>query len=148
MAIKRGPVDIKRGGRGDGSGENQVFHSEDGILPYSDQDAANLPTVAEVIVACYGGNEDAFLSDVWNRVIRTVLPESEQLPTFWSIFWTQHLDKLIKPESGSVEKDNYKSAAENTANARKTFAIRVSGLSKEFGSELATEAEAMIARVK
>lgn len=147
--IKRGAIDIKRGGRGDGSGgENPVVHLDNGILPYDAQDKENLPTVAEVVTECYKGDEDAFLAAVWSKVQRTDLPATEQLPTFWSIFWTKHPDKLVKEASGSVEKDNYKSAEENTANARKTFAIRVSGLAKEFGEDLETFAEGMIAKAK
>jgi hypothetical protein len=146
MAIARGPVDVKRGGRGDGSGkENPVIHLENGILPWDKQDKANLPTLAEVIEV-YGGSVPEFLEDSWPRVMRRELPPTETLPTFWAEFWAKHSDKLLQSASG--EGDSFKSAEVNTANARKTFAIKVSGLANTVGVELAVFAEEMIARAK
>ena len=144
MAIKRGPVDIKRGGRGTGAGENPVIHVENGMLPFDQQDKYTL-SIADIIIEQYAGNELGLIEDCYPRFVRRDLPESEQLPTFWSIFWQKYPGKLLR-EATVHPKDAEKNrtAAENTANQRKSFASSCSQLAGISGKSVEEFAETMI----
>jgi hypothetical protein len=144
MAIKRGPIEIKQGGRGTGAGTNPVIAVPNGMLPFDQQDKDTL-SIADIITEQYGGNELALIEDCYIRFVRRDLPESEQLPTFWNIFWQKYPTKLLREATVNVkDAEKNRTAAENTANQRKSFASSCSQLAGISSKSVEEFAEMMI----